>query len=71
MLINSQINDAETSLTPVQVESYSEKTLKSLIKSASSIREKSVNEKNASFFLLMLAIESFYDYCLIHDFQEK
>jgi hypothetical protein len=45
MLVNSQINDAETSLTSVQVESYSETTKKSLKKAASSIREKSVNEK--------------------------
>jgi hypothetical protein len=46
MIINSQINDAETSLSPAQIESYSETTKKSLIKKAtSSSKDRSVNEK--------------------------
>jgi hypothetical protein len=45
MLVNSQISDAETSLSSAQIESYSETTKKSLKKAASSIQEKSANEK--------------------------
>ena len=45
MHINSQINDAESSLSSAQIESYSETTKKSLKKAANSIREKSINEK--------------------------
>jgi hypothetical protein len=45
MLVNSQIIDAETSLSSAQIESYSETTKKSLKKTAGSKREKSANEK--------------------------
>lgn len=48
MLINSQINDAETSMSSAQIENYTETTKKTLKKAASSIREKSVNEKLAN-----------------------
>jgi hypothetical protein len=45
MLVNSQINDAETSLSSAQIENSSEITKKSLKKVAGSKREKTSNEK--------------------------
>lgn len=60
MLINSQINDAETSLSYAQIESYSETTKKSLKKVASSMREKSANEKlNKSIQAINESLEYF------------
>lgn len=60
MLVNSQINDAETSLSSAQIEGYSEITKKSLKKAASSIREKSTNEKlNKSIRAINESLEYF------------
>lgn len=58
MLINSQINDAETSLSSAQIESYSEITKKSLKKTAS---KKSVNEKlNSSIRAINESLQYFH-----------
>jgi hypothetical protein len=60
MLVNSQIIDAETSLSSAQIESYSEITKKSLKKAASSTREKSANEKlNKSIQAINESLEYF------------
>jgi hypothetical protein len=62
MLVNSQINDAETSLSSAQIESYSETTKKYPKKAASSIREKSANEKlNKSIRAINESLE-YFDY---------
>lgn len=45
LLVNSQINDTETSLSSTQIKNYSEGTKKSPKKAASSTQEKSANEK--------------------------
>ena len=45
MLVQSQITDTETSLTPVQIERYTEMTKVTLKKAANKKREKSANDK--------------------------